>query len=87
MDETNVSELPYAGWLEESLQNIIKLQPDSMAIIAVRNSDGMTYSGYYQADAMDIGHFISNLSADFILEVLRGNVKVVKEILEEDEND
>lgn len=86
MDETNVSELPYAGWMEDSLKNIIKLQPDSMAIIAVRN-DGVTYSGYYQADAMDIGHFISSMSADFILEVLRGNVKVVKEILEEEEND
>ena len=48
----DINEVPYAEWLEKSLQAIVPLKPVSLCF-APTMPDGEVYTGYYNADATD----------------------------------
>ena len=48
----DINEVPYAEWLEKSLQAIVPLKPVSLCFAATM-PDGKVYTGYYNADATD----------------------------------
>lgn len=48
----DINEVPYAEWLEKSLQAIVPLKPVSLCFAATM-PDGEVYTGYYNADATD----------------------------------
>lgn len=41
----DITSAPYAGWLEETLQNLVPFNPESIAIVA-RNGKGEMFTAY-----------------------------------------
>lgn len=82
-----IEETPYAEWLEESVKAILDFAPDSMALVAMRDSDGMALTAYYQASVEDKGKVITNILSDFIMELLENNAPTLRNIVMDAEND
>ena len=84
----DINELPYAEWLEKSLQTIVPLKPVSICIAATM-PNGETFTGYYNADATDKAVFAHNIQADITMDIIRTNVAAIKDMIEngEAEND
>ena len=59
----DINEVPYAEWLEKSLQAIVPLKPVSLCFAAAM-PDGEVYTGYYNADATDKAVIAHNIQAD-----------------------
>lgn len=79
--EIDVQESPYAEWLEDSIRTIVNMRPDTMALIAIRNEDETCLTAYYNADAHDMGRFITNIASDFIMEVIEANAEDIHDII------
>ena len=74
-----------ASWLEEGLQNIFSGKPVSMAILA-QNENGEVLTGYYHADAQQKAIFAHNINADAMLDVVLNNIDMVRDALDELDN-
>lgn len=79
MNELN--KLPYAKWLEESLQTIIGKPVESMCILT-KFDTGDIGSGYWNSTVADKLVFAGFLQQDAMLDTLKNNG-----YLEEDEED
>ena len=64
--------LPYAGWLEESLQNLIATSVMSICIIS-KSTDGEVLTGYYDCSVSDKLLFAGYLNQDAMIETLQVN--------------
>ena len=69
IDPTN---LPYAGWLEESLRNLIDTPVESICIIT-KSTDGEVLTGYYDCSVSDKLLFAGYLNQDAMIETLQVN--------------
>lgn len=78
----DVTKLPYAAWLEESIRTMSKLDVRS-ACIVVADKDSNTLTAYYKADAQDKAIFAHNIQSDITMDLIRLNADVAKKAIEE----
>ena len=76
-----ISETPYAEWLEESIKTIFEQNPDRIAICATL-SDGDTLTAYYNCCAEDKAIFSHHINSDAMLDVVLANIDIIKEELD-----
>lgn len=79
---TDITKLPYAEWLEESVGEIIKAQPEQIGIVAIC-PDGRTLTGYYNADATAMAMMAHTINADAVMDVVVNNIGMVRDALDE----
>lgn len=77
---------PYTAWLEESVKSILDFKPDHMALVAMRDSDGMALTGYYEAMPQDMSMFIHHIQSDLVMEIIEANIPNIRQMLEEDDD-
>lgn len=82
----DINEVPYAEWLEKSLQAIVPLKPVSLCFAAAM-PDGEVYTGYYNADATDKAVIAHNIQADITMDIIRTNAAIIKNMIEHCEED
>ena len=80
------NEVPYAEWLEKSLQAIVPLKPVCLCFAATM-PDGEVYTGYYNADATDKAVIAHNIQADITMDIIRTNAAIIKDMIEHCEED
>lgn len=68
----DIKKLPYAEWLEESLQNIVDKPVQSICIITKFNT-GDTGTGYYECSVADKLLFAGFLQQDAMFDALKAN--------------
>ena len=86
-EDINIEESPYAEWLEGSIRTIMTLQPDTMALVAVRDSDGMALTSYFNAGVREKSAFIHHIQSDLVMEIIENNADNIREMLFGDEDD
>lgn len=82
----DISKLPYAAWLEESVKTVVSVSPKSICIAATAD-DGTTFTGYYNADAQDKAVFSHHIQSDVTMDIIRNNAGMIKAILSEAEEE
>lgn len=82
----DINEVPYAEWLEKSLQAIAPLKPVCLCFAATM-PDGEVYTGYYNADATDKAVIAHNIQADITMDIIRTNAAIIKNMIEHCEED
>lgn len=82
----DINEVPYAEWLEKSLQAIVPLKPVCLCFAATM-PDGEVYTGYYNADATDKAVIAHNIQADITMDIIRTNAAIIKDMIEHCEED
>ena len=87
VEEIDVTETPYASFLESSIKTILAVKPDTMALVAVRKTDGVNLTAYYNTETQDIPLFIGSLLSDFVLDTIEANAETIRNIVMGAEND
>lgn len=78
---------PLASWLERFVKFIFEEKPESIAV-AARLPNGTTMTGYYKAEVDDKAMMAHNIYSDAILEMTVNNARIIKDSIEElDEDD
>ncbi len=81
MQEIDLSQVPFAPWLEDVLQQVCKQDVSSIAIVCC-NTDGSVGTAYYNATCGDKGTMAWQLLLDGIWEMILNNKDLLKEELE-----
>lgn len=81
MDDLNLKDVPFAGWLEKILPQLCRQDAKAIAILCV-NRDGTVGTGYYNAVAGDKGTMAWQLLLDGVWDMLMANADRLKEELE-----
>lgn len=81
----NLNNTPYAQWLEQTLQSIVKLPVKGIALNVVL-SDGAIYTDYYKVPALDKLTIAGVIQQDAMYDSMRIN-GLIKDAEEEDESD
>ena len=77
---------PYAEWLEESLRELVELNPRTIGIVCIM-TDGSTGTQYFNADNRDRTVMCEAIQIDSLVEMVKANADYLRElILEEDED-
>ena len=87
VEEIDVTETPYAAFLESSIKTILAVKPDTMALVAVRKSDGVNLTAYYNAGTQDIPTFIGSLLGDFVMDTIEANAEEIRNMVMDAGND
>lgn len=82
MDE--ITTLPYAGWLEDSLRNLMTMNIESICI-CTKTDDGGVGTGYWNCSMADKLLFSGIIQQDAMIETLRENGLVPMDEEDEDE--
>lgn len=82
---SDLNNLPYAAWLEESLQNIIGKPIASICILTRFSDTGDIGTGYYECSVADKLLFAGFLQHDAVVDSLKNNGYIDDD--EEDEED
>ena len=69
---SNLKELPYAAWLEQSLQNIVGTKVRSICIMT-KTESGEVGTGYYECSALEKILFASYLQHDAVVDTIEAN--------------
>ena len=80
----DVAKQPYSEWLEETLHDLVDLQPVSIGFVMIM-PDGAAETRYYNADTRDITIFCEAFGIDYLSRVLEANIDNIKRLLEEGE--
>lgn len=80
----NLQEIPYMQWLEETLQDIVKLPVEGIALNVVL-TDGAIYSNYYKIPLLTKLTIAGTIQQDAMYDSLRVN-GLIKDAEEEDES-
>jgi len=86
-EDLNIEESPYAEWLEGTIRTIVTLQPDAIGLVAVRDSDGMALTSYYNAGVREKTEFIHHILSDNIMEIIENNATTVRNIIMDADDD
>lgn len=81
----NLKELPYAQWLEETIQDIVKFPIKGIALSLILE-DGAIYSNYYNIPTLDKLTIAGTIQQDAMYDSLKAN-GLIKEVDEEVESD
>ena len=81
---SNLSKLPYAKWLEQSLQGIVGKPVKSICILTKMENDGQDEigTGYYECSVADKLLFAGYLQQDAMIDTLQ-----INGYIEDDEED
>lgn len=87
-NNTNITDMPYAKWLEETLRDISTLPVGSIAILGVFEG-GETYTAYYNTSMADKLLLSGLINQDATLDMLaaQGVIKYADEDEDEDEEE
>lgn len=88
MEPDEIKKLPYAEWLEETLQNVIKFNPSRIALVAI-NDEGKALTAYHKCGWTDLFTASGTLYSDGIWLQIEDNVSMLKRMIESagDEDD
>lgn len=81
----NLKEIPYTKWLEDTLQNIVKLPVKGIALNVVL-ADGALYTDYYNLSMNNKLTIAGLVQQDAMYDSMRAN-GLIKNAEEEDESD
>lgn len=76
----DITQQPYAEWLEASLRELVELHPRTIGIITIM-PDGTTGTQYYNADNRDRTVMREALQIDSLIELLRVNADVLRALI------
>lgn len=79
-------DLELTEWLESVAREILTTNPTMVSVVS-RRPDGETFTAYYHASAEDKGTSAAHLFFDAMLDVIRNNDPLIREALEEDEDE
>ena len=85
MPKNNLNNIPYAQWLEQTLQEIIKLPIKGICLNAVLNN-GEAYTAYYNITMLDKITVAGLIQQDAMLDTMAAN-GFIEYADEEDETD
>ena len=77
---------PYSEWLEEALQEMVGLDPQTIGIITIL-PDGSTGTQYYNADNRDRLIMCEALQIDMLDELIRVNADHLRDVINGEAND
>ena len=83
---SDITQQPYAEWLENALHDLVELQPKSIGIITIM-PDGSTGTHYWDADNRDRLIMIEAITIDYLDALIRVNAEYFREMLMGDEED
>lgn len=81
----DISELPYAQFLEETIRALSELDTEKIAVVAFAGD--MVYTGYYMCSRTDKHAMAGCISDDAVLEMVLANARDVVEAAEDDEEE
>ena len=79
----DVSRLPYAQWLEDTLRDLVESKPKCICIAAIM-PDQTVGTAYYDCTTQDKAIFAHNIQVDITMDVIKANIGEIKEIMEEE---
>ena len=83
----NLKDLPYAQWLEDTIQDIVQLPVKGIALSLILE-DGSVYSNYYKVLALDKLTIAGTIQQDSMYDSMRANGLIKNaDDEEEDESD
>lgn len=82
----NFTDKPYAKWIEDTIQQLFKVDPTSIAI-EMRDDKGQTYTCYWEVSRDDRACMIGAMQDDDLLDFLAVSKDVVIAILNGEEDD
>ena len=85
MPKNNLNNIPYAQWLEQTLQEIIKLPIKGMCLNAILDN-GEAYTAYYNASMLNKLTIAGLIQQDAMLDTMAAN-GFIEYVDEEDEID
>ena len=72
---------PWFKWMEDAVAKMYENDVDSMALVA-HLKDGDTLTAYYEASNEDKAAMIYHMMADMVLDVIKVNADIIKEMVE-----
>lgn len=78
--------LPFAPWLEESIQELVKAKPIAIGMEMV-DEYGMVHTCYYNTSANDRACMIDAMRDDARFEFIFANKEEIRAILEDEDED
>lgn len=69
-------------WFEQSIRAIYSRDVAGVCVVAI-DTDGAVLTGYYNADAQMKAIFAHNINADAMLDVVLNNIHMVRDALED----
>ena len=81
----NLKDLPYAQWLEDTIQDIVQLPVKGIALSIILE-DGSVYSNYYNVQTLDKLTIAGTIMQDSMYDSLRANGLIKNVDDEEDES-
>lgn len=82
MKSEDITKLPYAPWLEDTIREMTEHEAQSICI-AVKVDGCAMLTGYWNADAQDKAIFAHHIQSDIILDIVQQNAGIIKEAMEE----
>lgn len=71
---SNINNMPYASWLEETLQSVVDMPVESMYIIT-KIKGGATIPAFYNCNVNDKILFAGIIQQDAMMDALKANDK------------
>ena len=84
MDKPDFNNLPYAGFLEEFVRELVDLDPVSIGVCAIL-SDGRVLTGYHDASPQDKAMFAYHMRSDAMFDELENNAEWLRSIINGDD--
>ena len=84
----DITQQPYAEWLEASLRELVDLHPRTIGIVCIM-PDGSTGTQYFNADNRDRTVMCEALQIDSLEELIKANADYLRALIlgEEDEEE
>lgn len=82
----DLTKLPWAQWLEDTLQNLVKFNPVKIALVAVDEKGG-TMTSYNDCTWLELFGMAGALYGDAMWTQLEANPGKLREIIENGEDD
>ena len=82
----DISEMPYAAWLEQTVQELFDICPVCIAMQMI-DANGQAFTCYWNVNQNDRAVMLDSMREDGILDFLRNNRGMVNAILNGEEED
>lgn len=76
-----------AEFLEDTVRNIIDLNPNAIAIVAINDDRGVAGTQYYGCGVEDKGRMIHHINEDIIMDIILNNADTIRNIITGEEDD
>lgn len=77
----DITQQPYAEWLEAVLRQLVDLHPRSIGIVTIM-PDGTTGTQYYNYDLRDLTIMREAILIDYLADLLEANAGYVRRLVE-----